>query len=189
MSEYIEQMVDNDEMPEELLAVGDTWKIRDDASADWAIRRIAAVNDDCDRKIAVCKERIANLQKLIDKYQQEKEDRTGWFRIRLMEWFESVQRRVTKTSERYDLPSGRLVRKFPVPEVKRDDDALAAWAGRLSWTEVLKVKVTPDWAKIKAEATIVNGQYVIATNDGEVVPVEGVTLVEREPTFEVEVGR
>jgi len=76
-----------------------------------------------------------------------------------------------------------------VPEVKRDDDALAAWAGRLSWTEVLKVKVTPDWAKIKAEATIVNGQYVIATNDGEVVPVEGVTLVEREPTFEVEVGR
>jgi len=72
MSEYIEQMVDNDEMPEELLAVGDTWKIRDDASADWAIRRIAAVIDDCDRKIAVCKERIANLQKLIDKYQQEK---------------------------------------------------------------------------------------------------------------------
>lgn len=183
----IEWQVDMDETPTELL-LDERWTIRDDGAADWTIRRIGAIRQDCDRKIAVCKSRIANLQKLIERYEQDKTERTNWFWLRLQEWFRlQPNKRVTKTSERYDLPSGRLVLKRRQPEIQRDEAVLLDWV-RKNLPEAVKVTVKPDWAAVKEAAAVVNGQYVIATEDGEVVPVEGVTLVEREPEFVVEVG-
>lgn len=173
---------------DEVRCGGNQWKITDDGTADWAVEKIANTRAFYDRMIATCKSRIANLHILIDKYMRNSEEETEFLRVRLAEYFSTVPHRTTKTSERYDLPSGRLVLKHAQPEARRQEDVLAEWA-RQWMPEAVKVKVSPDWAKIKEAATIVDGRYVIATSDGEVVPVEGVTLVEREATFEVEVGK
>ena len=50
-------------------------------------------------------------------------------------------------------------------------------------SEYIKVKESPDWANLKKTIQVVDNKVV--DENGEVV--EGITVVDRPPTFEVEV--
>jgi len=83
----------------------------------------------------------------------------------------------------YKLPSGTLRRKYPKSEFKRDDDALVKWLKERNMKDYIKVKETADWANLKKSINVIGNKAV--DENGELV--EGITVVDRPPVFEVEV--
>ena len=105
---------------------------------------------------------------------------------KLAEYFESIdekQMKRTKTMMKYRLPSGELVKKFPSPQFKRNNDKLAEWLESNGMDEYIEIKKQPKWGELKAKTKVVNGHVV--TEDGEIV--EGVEVIERAPEFKVEI--
>ena len=144
------------------------FRITDDGMAEWAVR-----------KISEAKAEKAKMQKYYAGQMRAIEERCGkteaFFTGALMEYFNSVPRRATKTGiEKYALPSGELVRRPAGIEYRRDEDALLNWC-KSEHPEFVKVKESASWSEIKA--------YMKETGE---VP-KGVTAEEKEPEFEVKV--
>lgn len=161
----------------------ETWKITDAITADWALDKIREAKAEYNQKEMVVREKIRQLEEWLGK-EREKMDRTvNFFTAKLQEYFEIAPKRKTKTQEVLELPSGTLRKKYPAPEFKRDDEQLLAWLKERNMSEYIKVKEFPDWANLKKLIKIA-GEHIVDDN-GEIV--EGVTVIERPPVFEVEV--
>ena len=103
------------------------WKVRNDDEAEWIIEKI---NEELIEK-ARFKMSLANkikdlqgkLRKLEDEEKAAIENRNSY----LLEYFETIDekfKKKTKTMEKYRLPSGEIVKKFPTPEYRRDDEKI-----------------------------------------------------------------
>ena len=79
--------------------------------------------------------------------------------------------------------SGVLRRKYPAPQFKRNDEELIQWLKERDMYDYVQTEEKVDWRSLKR--TISTKGDMVVTEDGEIV--EGVTVVERPPTFEVEV--
>jgi len=101
------------------------FKIDNDQKAEWALAKIREEQAEAMRIMNVCKEHDIALRRT-DEEKQKKifEKKTAYLRSQLEQYFDSVEKRRTKTQEVYKLPSGTLRRKYPKPEFKRDDEAL-----------------------------------------------------------------
>ncbi len=82
--------------------------------------------------------------------------------------------------EKYRLPSGEIIKKYPSPEFRRDNDKLLDWIKANNMNEYIEVKEAPKWGELKKTIQVVGNQVV--TEDGEIV--EGVEVVERPPMVE-----
>ena len=94
--------------------------IDNDQKADWAVRRIAELEADTQKWKDYYKaqsERVA----------QSNQQSIDYFTALLESYFDTVPHKATKTSEKYKLPSGVLVRKAQAPEYERDDAQIIAW--------------------------------------------------------------
>lgn len=151
--------------------------IDNDQKADWAVRRIAELEDDTQRWKDYYKaqsERVA----------QSNQQSIDYFTALLESYFETVPHKATKTSEKYKLPSGVLVRKAQAPEYERDDAQIIAWCAENAPScveDVPKLK----WTALKGLITENNGQAVEELT-GEVIP--GIKIIPREPVFAVQKG-
>lgn len=155
--------------------------IRDDNTAEWALRKIAAEKARIERLTAVCDYNVQFYTARAEAYKQELERRTGYLRFLLEKYFDSVEHRETKTQEAYDLPSGKLVRKHHAPAVERDDDTLADWCLANGHEAEVEYRPRVDWTALKKVFTVTDsGVY---TEDGEAVP--GITLTPVPDTFDV----
>jgi hypothetical protein len=70
--------------------------------------------------------------------------------------------------------------------VVRDDSKLLAWV-RTHVASFVKVKTTEstDWENLKKVLIEREDHYEYATEDGELIPVDGVELVEQPDVFEI----
>lgn len=157
--------------------------IDNDEKAEWALAKIREEQAEAQRIINVCKSMIMHYEEQIKKAEEDFEKKTAYLRWQLEQYFDSVKKRRTKTQEVYKLPSGTLRRKYPKPEFERDEDKLIAWLKERNMNDYIKVKETVDWANLKKSIKVAGNKVV--DDNGEVV--EGVTVVERPPVFEVEV--
>lgn len=157
--------------------------IDNDNKAEWAIRKIAEERAEAQRYINVCNTMINEYQAKIQEAEEQLERNTGYLQSLLAQYFETVETKRTKTQETYKLPSGTLKKKYPQPQLKRDDTKLVEWLKNTGKTDYIKVKESADWANLKKIAQV-KGNVVVDEN-GEIV--EGIEVVERPPTFEVEV--
>jgi hypothetical protein len=159
------------------------WQITDALAADWALDKIREAKADYAQKEMVVKEKIRQLQEWLER-EREKRDRTvNFFTTKLEEYFETTPRRKTKTQEIFELPSGVLRRKFPQPKYDIDEDKLVKWLKERKLDNYIKTVEKPKWAEFKKVTKTVNDKVV--DENGEIV--EGIRVVERPPTFEVEV--
>lgn len=171
---------------QEELEEKEDWKIQNDNDADWWIevkgQELAEVRQyqmKLQAKINVYQEK---LRKAKEEEKQIIENRDS----RLAEYFNTIdekQMKKTKTQLQYRLANGVLKKKFQGPTFERDNDKLVKWLKENGMTDYVKVQESPDWATLK-QGVIVKGDVVV-TDGGEIV--EGVTVVERPPKFEVEV--
>ncbi len=163
------------------------WKIKNDEDADWWIEVKAEELAEVRRLKMQLENKIAFYQEKLRKVQEEEnyivEQRDG----KLAEYFETLdgsQMKNTKTQKKYRLPSGELVKRFPGPQFKRDNETLVKWLEGNGMDEYIEVKKQAKWGELKKKTSVVGGQVVIE-GTGEVV--EGVETIERPAEFKVEV--
>ena len=159
------------------------FRIDNDEKAEWALAKLREEQAEAQRIMNVCRSMIMHYEEQMKKAEEDFEKKTAYLRSQLEQYFDSVEKRRTKTQEVYKLPSGILRRKYPKPEFKRDEDKLLQWLKDRQMSEYIKIKESPDWANLKKAIQVVGNKAV--DENGEVV--EGITVVDRPPVFEVEV--
>lgn len=181
MIDILDEVLDTQEVENE------TWKIKNDEEADWWIElheekliEVRRLKMQLENKIAFYKEK---LDKVIQEEEYIIEKRDG----KLAEYFETLDEKdmkKTKTMLKYRLPSGELVKKFPGPQFKRDNDKLTQWLENNNMDEYIEIKKQAKWGELKKATEVINGTVVLK-DTGEIV--EGVEVIERAPEFKVEV--
>lgn len=165
----------------------ETWKVEDDLAADWCLDKIREAKAEYNRFEIVINDKIQQLQNRLEKERQKMEQEVSFFESKLREYFETLeekQLKTTKTMMKYKLPSGELVKKFPGPEFKRDNDKLTEWLEHNGMNEFIEIKKQAKWGELKKKTKVV-GNNVVFEDTGEIV--EGVEVIERAPEFKVEV--
>lgn len=164
----------------------ENWKVTNDKQAEWVIEKYNEEMLEKTRYKESLQAKMEELQDKLRKLEDEERQIKEWRDSYLIEYFELIPeefKKKTKTMEKYRLPSGEIIKKYPNPEFKRDNKKLLGWikANKLDYVEV---KETPKWGELKKITKVVNGQVV--TKDGEIV--EGVEVVERPPVMEFKEG-
>ena len=149
------------------------------------------------RLINLCNSEIIRYQAALKKAQDALESKTGYMKAKLLEYFQTVPRKTSKTQETYKLPSGTLKMKFPAPEYVKDEDKLTEWLKKMGYTDYIKTVESPKWGDFKPTTQI--QKLPIVDDEGEITgyqinvldangkQIDGVTAVEKPPVFEVEV--
>ena len=158
------------------LTASEPFRVTDDKSAEWCIRKIREARAEKQRWAGYYREQ----QRKID---QEADGTISYFEALLADYFDSVPHKRTKTQESYQLPGGKLVRKQQAPEYQRDDAALLPWL-KENAPALVKVTEAADWAALKKQLVIAPDGETVATEDGEIVP--GVKAIQRPEVFRVE---
>ena len=107
--------------------IEEDFMINNDGKAEWAINTIKAEQEDRDRLISVCEQKIEEYMDKISQFTKQYESRTSYLTSQLAQYFQTVEHKKTKTQETYQLPSGKLKLKYPAPEMARDNDKLLTW--------------------------------------------------------------
>ena len=178
MSKFFSNYVTSEDLDSEITA----FTIDSDKKADWAIGKIKEEQENTNRLRQIAMSKIAELQNKIKELDERTERRTGNLKAMLMDYMQTVKpTKQTKTQTQYELLSGKLVWKKQQPLYDRDESALLAWAETTA-PELVKVKKEVSWADLKKQADVSGDKLLL---DGEIIP--GVTVVEREDVFEVQV--
>ena len=159
------------------LTASEPFRVTDDKSAEWCIRKIREARAEKQRWA----EYYAEQQRKID---QEAEGTISYFEALLADYFDSVPHKRTKTQESYQLPGGKLVRRQQAPEYQRDEAAMLPWL-KENAPALVKVIEVADWAALKKQLVIAPDGETVATEDGEIVP--GVKAIQRPDVFRVEI--
>lgn len=196
MEEYAKYIVD--EAISEQEQNGD-FIIDTDEKAEWALQKIAQEKTDCERMKAVCEQMIENYKRKIEEAKTRYESKTSYLKGMLQRYIETVKTKDTKTQKTYALPSGKLKIKFQKPEYVRDDEKILLWAKKNGYNDFIKTEEKIQWGEFK-KVTDIKKDAIVDEETGELIDytpyyvidtngnkVEGVTVVEREPVFEVEV--
>jgi len=142
--------------------------IKDDKACEWALKKVKQETEEHDRLVALAKAEIEELQEQIAKLDQALASKTGFFKSKMYEYFQTVERKSTKTQESYKLLSGSLVWKKPSQKMAPDKEKLLEYVKANNMPEYVKVKEDVDWAGLKKDCTI-QGNQVINNQTGEVI--------------------
>lgn len=154
------------------------WIIKDDKSAEWALKKIREAQEDTARWNAYYAAQMETIER-------QNADTVAYFTALLEAWFKTVPHKTTKTQESYQLPGGKLVRKAQQPTYERDANALLTWA-KSSFPEAVKVKEEASWTDIKNRiGKVMPDGSAVDKETGEII--DGVTVIERDPVFKVEI--
>lgn len=170
-----------EKLSDEFLSIEEGWRIKEDLEADWCLDKIRESKAEFSRIEMVAKAKIEQIQTMLKKQEEKVFNETGFFEAKLREYFTGVKTKDTKTKRSYQLPSGKLVEKKQSPEFIRNEEKLLEWTENNAGAFV-KIEKSIDWAGLKKNVDVI-GNLVINKDTGEIV--EGVTVVERDPKFEV----
>lgn len=188
MLEIDRNLYDAQEAPAGQREDHDGWRVTNDQAAEWVIETCAAELVEIDRYIASLEAKAQEIYDKLERAREERQRKIEWRDGHLLAYFETIDpqyKRRTKTQEQYRLPSGRIVKKFPAPEFKRDADRLLAWIKSVGMTDLIEVQERPKWGELK-KSVVVSDDKVVHIATGEVV--EGVEVIERPPIVEFREG-
>ena len=179
-------MIDFEEILAEIAEEGEEttgFRIDSDVKAEWALSKIRAEHEETERLVHTAQQMVEFYTAKIKEYVERRNKRCDGLTAMLEQYFNTVQRKATKTKETYELPTAKLVRKHHEPKIDRDDAAIVSWMEQNA-SQYVKVSTSPDWSRFKKESggKLVNGEWVLP--DGEVVP--GITSHDQPDTFDLE---
>ena len=157
------------------------FKIEDKQSAEWALRKIKALNDQIEET-----NKLVELETERIKLWQERENKSAqdsilFFEGLLLEYMVK-ERELDPKIKSIKLPHGTVRFKKQQPEYVRDEPKLIDWAKESQRMDLVKIKESFDWSTLKKDITVVAGNVVDKVT-GEII--EHVKGVEREDKFEV----
>lgn len=180
----------NTYLEEELLeevreSLGGSFVIDNDEKANWALKKIAYMENKAAHKVEECARWIEHYMAQVEKIKARNEQETSNLKNRLYDYFQTVEPdKDLKTKSEYSLPDGVLRMVKPSVDYERDEKTLVQWA-KENAPEYVKIKESPDWAGIKKNIAI-QGDCVVYSPTGEII--EGVNAVEKPGKFEVKAG-
>jgi len=147
----------------------ETFKITDDKSADWAIRQIHEAEDERDRLVSLAEEQIIDLNDRIEELKSKCDSDTAYLKSCLIEYFQTIKPKETKTQKTYKLISGTLIFKKPSTKITHDDEKLLDYLENNDGNDFIKIKKSVDWAEFKKQLIISDNGEVIDTGLGVVL--------------------
>jgi hypothetical protein len=117
---------------------------------------------------------MAKLNAWLSKQEEESDHERSFFERLLRDYLEE-QKQTDSHLKSVKLPSGRVGLRKQQPEFQRDNQRLLAWLS-INRPELVKVREEPDWAGVKAIATI-GGDNLVDSQTGEIIA--GVTVINR----------
>jgi hypothetical protein len=156
--------------------------IDSDIKAEWALDKIRKTHAYYDRLKRTCSDIIAKYSAILEKYARQESAECAGLEYLLMQYFDTVEHRVTETQESYKLPTGKLVMKHHAPKFDIDDAKMVSFMKANDWDGYVKIKESPNWDAFKKERCKIteNGVY-----DSNGVKVEGIAVSTIPDTFEV----
>ena len=143
------------------------FEITDDATAEWAIKKVLAAKKEKERLSSLIEAERAELDRKQEKIEKRYETETGFLLFKLNAYLDTVDRKKTKTQETYQLLSGKLVRKFAKKKLVADETALLEWC-KENAPECVKTTEKAMWSEVKGKFDIL-GDTVICSETGECV--------------------
>lgn len=164
------------------------WCITDDNTAEWALKTIADEQADCMRILAIGEYEIEDVKARMERARKACENRTNFLKSKLLEYFQNVNHRKTKTGiEKYALLSGTLTLKPASKKpVVSDERQLVEWLTASGMTDYIKTEQIAAWGELKKTLDF-SGDVPTVKKTGEVV--EGVMFVEIPEEFKIEIAR
>jgi phage host-nuclease inhibitor protein Gam len=160
------------------------FRIADDDTADWAVRKIAEERAELARMKAMADEQIARIMEKVAAAEKRCESGTTYLTGKLAEYFNTVPHKATKTQETYRLLSGVLKMKRGGVSMKQDDERLLEHLKATGASDMITTTEKPKWGEFKKRLQIV-GDTVVDTQTGEIV--DGVEVIEKPDVFTIDV--
>lgn len=160
------------------------FRIADDDTADWAVRKIAEERAELARMKAMADEQIGRIMDKLAAAEKRCESGTAYLTGKLEEYFNTVPHKATKTQETYRLLSGVLKMKRGGVSMKQDDERLLEHLKATGASDMITTTEKPKWGEFKKRLQIV-GDTVVDTQTGEIV--DGVEVIEKPDVFTIDV--
>ncbi len=164
------------------------FQITDDKSAEWAIKKIKAAEAEYIRLMELIQAEREELNKKAEELSNHLESETGYLKSLLFKYFETVEKKETKTQQSYKLLSGSLVFKKPQIKIVKPEDEIGSQALleylEVNQPELIETIKKPAWGEFKKNLTITeDGVVDMATGE----KLEFVQTEETAGSFDVKV--
>ena len=164
----------------------ETWRVTDDLTADWCLDKIRDNKVEYDRfEMAV----NAKMEQIEAKLQAEKakmDNENSFFEAKLRQYFDTVETKDTKTLKKYSLPSGNLKLTKAKTTFACDKNKTLVDAKKKDLNDYIKQTESFQWGEFK-KLLDVNGDKIVNKETGEIVELDGLSTVEKQAEFKVEV--
>lgn len=158
--------------------------IRNDEEANEAVKLVKYLEDNEQEVIDYIKEDIKKREEYLKLVSKEVDVNIETIKNKLYKYFETADKRETKTSLMYDLPYAKLVLRKPKLELQRDNEQLLEWLIDNKQYEFIKTKKEPDWSAVKSMISIVNNKTPIFKITGGAL--DGVTVKTGKSSFKID---
>ena len=162
----------------------ETFAVKDDSSANWALRKISQLNDRMERNNALAQAEIDKIEQWNQAENEQVQNSIDYFQGLLAEYAMQKKKDDPKFKT-MKLPNGRFGFRKRQPKWNYDDDAVLQALEKANLDDFIRVKKTPSKADIKKAFDVVNGK-VISPDTGEVI--DGITVVDQDESFGVTVN-
>lgn len=166
---------------EEQEQVTDRFKVQDDEQANWALRKIARVDEKLAESRETAKKEIDKVKTWLEQTEKQLNSEREYFEGLLLEY--ALEMGLDKAKKRSKaLPNGRFRFKKQGEDWRIDNDVVISQLESLGLDHLIKVEKKPKKAEIKKEVKVHNGKAVHAES-GELI--EGITVIDKGKKFEV----
>lgn len=163
-------------MSELLFKEQEPFRVQDDQTAEWCLRKIKEEEEEADRLIGWYNRQIEATKKRL-------EERSSYFKGLLEDYFPTVPFKESKTMYKYSLPSADLVYTKEKTDYKAaDKEKLLSWC-ITNDPELIKVESSPKWAEIKKRLTTDAEGKIVDSETG--LFVDGVELETKPQQFQI----
>lgn len=160
-------MYDIDDISEEK----EDFIVDSDSKADWCCKIIKQEQAEFERLSNTIDEEIEILKRKKERLEKQLANKTGFLKSKLIQYFDTVEKKELKTCLKYKLPSAELVFVKPSIQYERDNERILTWLSEHNYFDYIKTNPSVDWAELKKTAFFKD--------------IDGITEVMTEARFEV----
>jgi len=160
----------------------ETFKVNDDSTANWTLRKIKQFQDEQKENNKLASLEIEKIE-VWNKAENDKAQQSIDYFQGLLAYYALGKREADPKFKKLELPNGKIKFTKQQPKFNYDDDVLINYLKKSERTDLIKVKETPDRATVKKIFTL-QGEKLVDAETGEFV--EGVIVEYREDKFSVD---
>lgn len=163
----------------------ESFTVKDDSQANWALRKIKQMNDQIEQNNALAQAEIDKIEQWNQSENEKAQSSIDYFQGLLAEYAMKKKAEDPKFKS-LKLPNGRIGFRKQQPKWNYDDETVLEALKKANMNDFINVKESPRKADIK-KAFDVAGSQVVCPDTGLII--EGITIEEQPDKFNVAVKK